>query len=67
MKKKDASKRVSSFWNSNTPLVSGRVRVILSSREDSQALAQAVRKNRITGGRTTFNLTKSTLKKIESL
>ncbi|VAW46243.1 hypothetical protein MNBD_GAMMA03-1427 [hydrothermal vent metagenome] len=44
--KSQINKRIFSFNNTNTPLTSKRVNIILSSRDDSKNLANAVRATR---------------------
>lgn len=44
--KKDPTKRQTTFWNSEYPLVSPRVRKILSDPIESEKLADAIRKEK---------------------
>lgn len=57
---KKKSKRNVSFWNSEYPLVSERVRVILNHPQDSKELAASVRRLR-RGEDASFTLSSETL------
>jgi len=56
MSKQNYKKRFTSFFRSDTPLVSKRVRIILSSPEDSEKLANAIRDQRSGKKDTSFML-----------
>jgi hypothetical protein len=61
---KENNKRKITFWNTDSPLTSKRVSVILSSSKDSLELAKAVRSLR-DGKSGEFKVSKETQKKIE--
>lgn len=60
------NKRKSTFWNTDTPLTSKRVSIILGSPEDSKKLADAARTLRHAKNTSTISLTKETQKKLEA-
>ena len=57
-------KRNLTFWKSDSPLTSKRVRIILSNPKDSKELVKAVRTLRHEG-KASFKLSEETEKKIE--
>ncbi len=59
-------KRKSTFWNTDTPLTSKRVSIILGSPEDSKKLADAARTLRHTKNTLTISLSEETKKKLEA-
>lgn len=61
MNKSNYKKRTTSFFKSNTPLVSKRVRIILSSNKDSAKLANAIRNQRNGIKHTSFKLSEEVL------
>lgn len=60
----DITRRHTSFWNSNTPLTSKRVRIILSHPEDAKKLAEAIRNDRH-GKKSSFKISRGTQEKLE--
>ncbi len=57
--------RKTGFWRSDTPLVSKRVRIILSNKADSSKLADAIRKQRNGESNTAFELSEEVTNKLE--
>lgn len=64
MSRRSFNKRNTSFFNSDTPLVSKRVRIILSSPKDSDKLAGAIRNKREGKSHTSFKVSKDVQKKL---
>lgn len=60
------NKRKSTFWNSDTPLTSKRVSIILGSPEDSKKLADAARTLRHAKDDSTISLSIETKNKLEA-
>lgn len=63
---KDITKRNITFRNTDSPLMSERVRIILSHPEDSKKLADAVRNLR-NGNEVTFTLSEETIERLNTL
>lgn len=60
------SKRKFTFWNTDTPLTSKRVSIILGNPEDSKKLADAARTLRHSKNTSTISLSEETKKKLEA-
>jgi len=63
---KDNNQRKITFWNTDSPLTSKRVRVILSSPKDSPKLAEAVRSLR-KGDSAVFKVSEETQKNLREI
>ncbi|MEM8937921.1 MAG: hypothetical protein AAGC64_01085 [Bacteroidota bacterium] len=63
-KKTHTNKRNLTFWKSDSPLTSKRVRIILSNPRDSEKLVNAVRALRH-DEKASFKISSETVKKIE--
>ncbi len=66
--KKSVEKRIVTFFNSDTPLTSKRVKVILANSKDSEKLANAVRKLRFASATdSSFEITEETRLALKTL
>ncbi|WP_320168266.1 hypothetical protein [Mangrovibacterium marinum] len=66
--KKSVKKRIVTFFNSDTPLTSKRVKIILANSKDSEKLANAVRKRRFASATdSSFEITEETKLALEIL
>lgn len=64
MSRKSFKKRNTSFFHSDTPLVSKRVRIILSSPKDADKLAGAIREQRRGSTHTSFKVSDKVERKL---